>query len=114
MWRVAGKNVTGQGDWGGNERIHYEVPEISSLIDNGGFESGLTAWESCADSGTTDTTTDAAEGNSALLMTGSDCLFQEFAVVLGESYTLQCEAKGELTQYISMTLTIMDLSLIHI
>ena len=45
MWRVAGKNVTGQGAWGGNEQIHYEAPEITSLIDNGGFESGLTAWE---------------------------------------------------------------------
>jgi len=38
-------------------------------------------------------------------MTGGDCLFQEFAVVPGESYTLQCEAKGELTQEAEMTST---------
>jgi hypothetical protein len=53
---------------------------------------------------------DSTEGSNALQITGSDCLYQDFAVTPNESYTLQCEAKGALTQYTSVTLTIMDQS----
>lgn len=106
-WRVVGKNGGGQGTWSNYVRVNY-VPPVTTLITNGGFESGLSDWLSCSNNGSTQTVNDPSEGSSALEITGGDCLYQEFTVNPGESYTLQCEAKGLLTQYTSMTLTVMD------
>ena len=68
-------------------------PPTASLLLNGGFELGLSDWQSCSDDGATQTVDDASEGNAAVQITGGDCLYQEFAVEPNERYTLECDAK---------------------
>lgn len=100
------------GDWhweqSWEQRFRYEEDQQSSLLLNGGFESSLANWQSCADVDGSSIVSDSSEGGSALQITSADCLFQEFAVSPNQTYTVQCQAKGEQTQYTSMTLTIMD------
>ena len=67
---------------------------------------GTASWLSCADTGTTTTSTDATEGNTALSIGGSDCLYQEFPISAGNSYTVQCDSKA--TGFTSITLSVMD------
>lgn len=83
-----------------------EPPIGNSLLTNGGFESGTSDWFSCSNSGSTTTNGDATEGSSALEISGSDCLYQEFSISPNTSYTVQCDAKA--TGYASISLTAMD------
>lgn len=84
------------------------VTPANSLLSNGGFESGLANWLSCSSVDGTQIVSDPAEGSNAAQITDSDCLYQLFDVTPNETYTMQCQAKGEQTQYTDFSLTIYD------
>jgi len=83
-----------------------ESPATESILANGGFESGISDWSSCADTGATETSTDASQGSLALVIKWTDCLFQEFAVTPDATYTLRCDAKT--SGYTGITFSVTD------
>ncbi len=84
------------------------VSPTSSLISNGDFEQGKTSWIDCSQPALTSATSDAANGNGAIQVKDSGCLYQEFPLTPGKTYQLSCLSKSEATHYSSMSLTLMD------
>lgn len=82
--------------------------ESSNLISNAGFEADLTNWNSCASADAVSQSTDAHSGESALNITAGGCLYQEFPIVPGSTYTMSCQAKFSGSLYTSITLSLMD------
>jgi len=105
-WRVRAYNAAGWSVWT-NEQFAYEE-NAQSLILNGGFESGDSSWLSCSDNGTTSTSVDAVEGSQARELAGGDCLYQEYPIAAGNTYTLSCQ--GKTTEFGSVSVTLMDSS----
>lgn len=85
-------------------------PTKTSVLKNGGFEAGLNEWISCSDTGTTKTVSDPSEGDLALQVSNSDCLYQEFPILPETTYVLKCEAKSDSSNYSSLALTMMSSS----
>jgi len=83
------------------------VSTTTSLIQNGNFEQGKTAWNDCSISTLTNAGTDAANGNNAMQVTDSGCLYQEFPLTPGKTYEVSCQAKSVATNYTSLSLTLM-------
>jgi len=84
------------------------APQASSLISNGDFEQGKTAWFDCSQPTLTSATSDAANGNSAMQVKNAGCIYQEFPLTPSKTYQLSCLSKSEATSYSSMSLTLMD------
>ena len=111
IWRVRARNLAGWSPWSARSYFHVTAAtQPESLLDNGGFESGLTSWISCSDAGSTQIVADAQEGTQAAQLTGGDCLYQEFTVAPGRDYTMACQAKGGHGQYADITISLMDSS----
>lgn len=109
IWRVRARNLAGWSLW--SERSYFYVTAISepeSQLENGGFESGLDSWLSCSNAGSTQIISDPFEGSQAVEIVGSDCLYQEFTINPNSTYTMSCQAKGGLSQYADVTLSLMD------
>ena len=83
-------------------------PVQPSLIQNGGFESSLSDWNSCSNTGITQIVSDSVQGSNAIQISGGDCVYQEFDVTAGANYSLSCDAKSAQTQYTSMALTMSN------
>jgi len=81
----------------------------ADILFNGDFESNLVGWYSCADSSLSSVSAETDTGSGALQVTGGGCMYQEFPVVSGNSYTIDCRAKSEGTQFnTSVSLSMLD------
>lgn len=81
---------------------------VTSLLTNGGFESGLTDWLAGSAVDGASIVPDSVEGNNALQMTDNDCVCPLFEVASNATYTLCCEAKSEQTAPASFKLSMKD------
>ena len=109
MWRVRARNLAGWSAWSARSYFHVTVAnEPESLLENGGFESGLDSWLSCSDEGSTRIVTDSAEGAKAAELLGGGCLYQEFVITPGGTYVMSCQATGGQSQYADVSLSLMD------
>jgi len=85
------------------------TPVVSNLLFNGGFESGLSNWQSCGNADNLNLNTNAAEGAQALeIIGGAGCLYQEVTVNVGQSHTLTCEAQRPSTPWSIVQLSYLD------
>jgi len=82
-------------------------PSDTNFITNSSFEDNANDWAACSSDATIAITDDSFEGNNALLVAG--CAYDEFPVVAGTRYKLQCYAKSDGTAFSSMTLSFNDL-----
>ena len=64
------------------------VPATNELLLNADFTGGLSSWSSCG--GQQTITANGIDGGSAVNLTNSGCLFQEFPVTTGATYELNC------------------------
>jgi len=80
----------------------------TNLISNGDFEQGKTDWIDCSQSSLTSASSDAANGNGAMQVKDSGCIYQEFAATPGKTYQLSCLSKSAATNYSSLSLTLMS------
>ena len=81
----------------------------ANLLANGGFENNLTAWSSCGATTLPGVSTDADTGSSALTVNNSGCMYQEFTIEPGTTYSMDCRAKSEDPLfYTSVSLTLLD------
>jgi len=84
-------------------------PISSNLLNNGGFEDGLSGWNSCAAENLSVASSEADVGLAALAISGGGCVYQQFPVNPGVAYNMKCRAKrnsGDL--YTSAALAMMD------
>jgi len=86
------------------------VPPTSTenLLTNGGFESDLGNWNTCASNTLVSVSGDAAAGSKSLAVSNGGCLYQEFPIQAGQAYKLECDAKRSGQQYTSMTLAMLN------
>jgi len=77
---------------------------------NGGFESGLSNWQTCADESLVRTGAGASTGTQALETSQGACLYQEFDIRAGERYRVQCDARTDPSVYSSLSLIMQDAS----
>ncbi len=64
----------------------------ANLLSNGGFEIGRTFWNSCKPS-TVSTSRDAYQGNNALSVDATSCLYQVVEAQAGDAYAFSCFVK---------------------
>jgi len=83
-------------------------PSADNLLSNGGFESGLTAWENCAQADAFSITNESVFGTSALSMTATTCLFQQIPVSEGGTASFSCSAASSGSQYTSLAVGFSD------
>ncbi len=80
-------------------------PTAENILTNGGFESDLTAWTACGGNKSS-IISSTVEGNNALNIQGTTCLFQEAVAEPDSTYTFSCQAKRDLaTAWSSMQLS---------
>lgn len=83
------------------------APTLPNLIDNGGFETGMTAWNNR--NGTATLTPDAVGGDGALaLAAGGSGISQRFDIVPGATYGLTSYAKASGTGWSGIGITFYD------
>ena len=85
-----------------------EPVETDSLLVNGGFEDGKASWFDCADASLSVAGNRANNGEKALTQNSGACLYQEFVVEPGNTYTVICDAFAQNSAYSSISLTMMD------
>ncbi len=73
--------------------IGNENQEPLSLLLNGDFEDGVSAWQSCAANSLSTASNDAISGQQSLALTNGGCVYQEFPIQTGAQYDLVCHAK---------------------
>lgn len=84
-------------------------PPVDNLLTNGDFENNLNSWSSCAASSLVNISNDADGGASAVSVREGGCLYQEFLIQPGSTYSMDCRAKSQTAQrYTSMSLTLMN------
>ena len=82
-----------------------------NLLTNGGFETQLNNWYSCARADLSSVVADADSGASALSVSGGGCMYQEFDISAGDSYRMNCRARRDTAQrYTSVSLSLMNAS----
>ncbi len=75
-------------------------PPVINLLNNGGFESDLLSWQSCANPNALSISEDTSEGNKALAIAGgTGCLYQELPATAGKRYSLACDATSQGTRW---------------
>ena len=79
---------------------------VTNLLANGDFESGIGDWLSCSDAGSTSASSDASTGSGAIAVNDADCVYQEFPITPDTTYALSCQ--GKTTAFGSIALTFMD------
>ena len=72
-----------------------------NLIQNGGFESPLSDWETC--SGTAAFTSDAFADAQAVSIDDGNCVYQEIAIDAGNEYLFSCQARHSGTGNLKFT-----------
>lgn len=82
--------------------------QTDSLIANGGFEDGKSSWFDCSDASLSVVGNRANNGSKALTQTTGACLFQEFPIEPGATYSVSCDAFAQNSAYSSISLTLMD------
>jgi hypothetical protein len=76
------------------------------LLQDGDFEVGATAWESCSTNGSSELVRDS--GSMALQISNGACRYQNINADAGTSYTLTCDAKKAADGWSSVTLAFLD------
>lgn len=80
--------------------LEPELPPITNLLINGGFEFDLLSWQSCGNPNALSLSVDTSEGDKALaIVGGAGCLYQEVPATIGKSYSLSCDAKRQGTAW---------------
>ncbi len=87
-----------------------EPPSVQadSLLVNGGFEDGTSNWLSCSDASLSVANGRANNGAQALSQVTGACLYQEFAAIAGETYTVSCDAFTQGSAYSSISFNMLD------
>jgi len=81
---------------------------VTNLLVNGGFEQDRTNWLDCSDAALSSVSANAHSGEKALTQQSGACLFQEFAVEPGMTYTVSCDAYAQNSAYSSVSLNMLD------
>jgi len=84
------------------------VVPLANLLTNSEFTDQKTGWYDCASEQLTTIEADAQTNGNVLKVENSGCIYQEFPVVAGKQYKLQCSAKSEGTQYSSISIQMAD------
>ena len=84
--------------------------QIDSLLVNGGFEDGTSNWLSCSDASLSVANGRANNGAQALSQVTGACLYQEFAALAGETYTVSCDAFTQGSAYSSISFNMLDVN----
>lgn len=90
------------------------VVATNNILINGDFEQGKTSWLDCSDATFSTVTARASQGQSGLTQTSGACLYQEFFVQPGTSYTITCDAYTQGTAYSSLSMTMLDASFLEL
>lgn len=85
-----------------------EPEQSDSLLVNGGFEDGKISWYDCSDAALSVASNRANNGAKALTQNSGACLYQEFSVTPGTTYSVSCDAFAQNSAYSSISLTMMD------
>jgi len=80
----------------------------NNLLTNGGFEQGESSWLECASADLTTSSTDSSNGSSAMQIKEGGCVYQEYSVEAGKTYTLECQAKNNPLNYASISNLMYD------
>lgn len=81
----------------------------TNIIANGGFESSLTGWSSCGSPDLLSVSADADGGANALAVVDGGCMYQDFTITAGTSYSMNCRAKRDsAARYSSVSLSLMN------
>ena len=81
--------------------------QANNLLSNGDFENSLASWQSCASANLVGLSADASSGEQALTINSGGCLYQEFPVNSGDTYSLACQAKRDGSAYTSLRLAML-------
>ena len=92
----------------GDAPVDPADPTESNFIANSTFEDTANDWAACSADATVELTEDSFAGNYALTVAG--CAYDEFPVVEGNRYRLQCAAQSDGSAFTSLTLSISDAS----
>ena len=84
------------------------VVQVDNILVNGGFEAGKNNWLDCSDASLSVAGGRPSNGTQALSQNTGACLYQEFAVQPGETYTVSCDAFTQGSAYSSISLNILD------
>jgi len=86
------------------------VPDpATNLLANGGFENNLSDWSACSAADLLIPSADFDSGTGALEANNGGCMYQEFGIEAGRTYSVNCRAKSEGNLlYTSVSLTHMD------
>ncbi len=88
--------------------ITPEPAETNNILANGGFEQGKTGWQDCSDAALSNVSNNASHGENSLLQQNGACLYQEFVVQPGATYSMNCEAFSQNSVYSSISLNMLN------
>ena len=90
--------------------VQPEPPAVQadSLLVNGGFEDGKNDWLDCSDPSLSVVGGRANNGAQALSQVTGACLYQEFSVQPGSTYTVSCDAFTQGSAYSSVSINMLD------
>lgn len=86
-----------------------DPPSSSNLLVNGGFESGLSNWQSCANAANLSTSNNSSSGSQAAQVSNAGCMYQQINVEAGAIYKAKCDALSD-GNWTTLLLTFMDSS----
>ncbi len=88
--------------------VEPPVTPVTNLLTNGDFDQNKTGWSDCSGAQLTEVIEDTTNGENALQISNAGCIYQEFPVVPGKQYKLQCSARSQGSDYSSITLQMAD------
>ena len=86
-----------------------DTDPVANILVNGDFEADLKYWTSCAASDLLALSNEADSGAAALSVQGGGCMYQEFPIKPGSSYSMNCRARrNSALEYTSVSLSLMN------
>lgn len=82
-------------------------PTGGNLITNGGFESGLSNWQSCANAASLSTTGNGTDDSQSATIQNAGCMYQEVLIEAGQTYSATCDGYSD-GSWTTMLLALMD------
>ncbi len=92
----------------GSSQLGIGAAQAANLLEDGDFESGSAAWESCSTNGSSNPIPGAAAGTLAMSINDGACLYQNVEIDAGKTYQMNCTTRQDGDSWSSATFAMLD------
>ncbi len=83
-------------------------PPSGNLLVNPSFENDQEGWFACGSAANITIVNDPSDGNKAIQVSNSGCLYQDLQAIGGSKYNLNCQAKYDASGWATLILSFLD------